>query len=150
MPILSRIASVGADDSVRPEKQSVLLPAGQIVEACIRELPERNPGLCLENHVVMPNHVHLLLRWGEDLGGQSRPPLQPGENRDGQDRLSLQKVIQGFKSVTTRKCWPLGIQNLWQRSFYDHVVRYEDDFQRIWRYIDENPLRWREDVYFDG
>jgi REP element-mobilizing transposase RayT len=40
-----------------------------------------------------------------------------------------------------------GIQ-VWQRGYYDHVIRNEADYQTIWRYIDDNPAKWEEDKYF--
>jgi len=122
---------VGADDSVRPKINVYLTAIGEVVDACIRHISEYNVGVSVDKYVIMPNHVHILLR----LGGQSRPPLQ--------------KIVQAFKSVSTRKCWKLGVSKLWQRSFYDHVIRDESDYLRIWQYIDENPIRWSEDIFFD-
>ena len=126
--------NVGADDSVRPTVPTVLTPIGKIVEDCILSLPLHNHGIRLDKYVVMPNHIHLLLRFVPSEGGQSRPPLQ--------------KVMQSLKSVTTRKCWQFGISKLWQRSFYDHVIRNETDYLKIWQYIEQNPLRWGEDIFF--
>lgn len=128
-------AVVGADDSVRPTVQTILSPVGKIVEECILAIPQHNAGVLLDKYVIMPNHIHLLLCFAGPEGGQSRPPLQ--------------KIMQSLKSVTARKCWQFGIQKLWQRSFYDHVVRNETDYLRIWQYIDENPLRWSEDIFFE-
>ena len=128
-------ATVAADDSVRPAVSTILTPIGKIIEDCILSLPLHNHGIRLDKYVVMPNHIHLLLRFVPAEGGQSRPPLQ--------------KVMQSLKSVTTRKCWEFGISKLWQRSFYDHVIRNETDYLKIWQYIEENPLRWSEDVFFE-
>ena len=122
-------------DSVRPAVPTILTPIGKIVEDCILSLPLHNHGIRLDKYVVMPNHIHLLLRFVPSVGGQSRPPLQ--------------KVMQSLKSVTTRKCWQFGVSKLWQRSFYDHVIRNETDYLKIWQYIEENPLRWSEDVFFE-
>ena len=127
--------NVGADDSVRPTVPTILTPIGKIVEECILSLSLHNNGIRLDKYVIMPNHIHLLLRFVPAEGGQSRPPLQ--------------KVMQSLKSVTTRKCWEFGISKLWQRSFYDHVIRNETDYLKIWQYIEENPLRWSEDVFFE-
>ena len=127
--------AVGADDSVRPTVPTILTLIGKIVEDCILSLPLHNDGIRLDKYVVMPNHIHLLLRFVPAEGGQSRPPLQ--------------KVMQSLKSVTTRKCWEFGISKLWQRSFYDHVIRNETDYLKIWQYIEQNPLRWSEDVFFE-
>ena len=127
-------ATVAADDSVRPAVPTILTPIGKIVEDCILSLPLHNHGIRLDKYVVMPNHIHLLLRFLPSEGGQSRPPLQ--------------KVMQSLKSVTTRKCWQFGVSKLWQRSFYDHVIRNETDYLKIWQYIEQNPLRWGEDIFF--
>lgn len=82
----------------------------------------------------MPDHIHLL--------------LQPEIESD------LVKFIQHYKSWTTRQAWKHGIQGkLWQRSFYDHILRNGDDLERHLRYIIENPVRagivddWREFPY---
>ena len=128
-------AAVAADDSVRPAVPTILTPIGKIVEDCILSLPLHNHGIRLDKYVVMPNHIHLLLRFVPAEGGQSRPPLQ--------------KVMQSLKSVTTRRCWQFGVSKLWQRSFYDHVIRNETDYLKIWQYIEQNPLRWGEDIFFE-
>ena len=127
--------TVVADDSVRPAVPTILTPIGKIIEDCILSLPLHNHGIRLDKYVVMPNHIHLLLRFVPSEGGQSRPPLQ--------------KVMQSLKSVTTRKCWQFGVSKLWQRSFYDHVIRNETDYLKIWQYIEQNPLRWSEDIFFE-
>lgn len=71
----------------------------------------------------MPDHIHLL--------------LSPGDSG-----LSLSKIIQMFKSITTRRCRARGAKNLlWQTYFYDHVVRKEEDLNNVAKYILENPVR---------
>ena len=77
-------------------------------------------------------YIPLMLR----KGGQSRPPLQG--------------VIQRFKSVSTRQGWKHGVKKLWQRSFFDHVIRCEEEYRRIWQYIDDNPAKWAEDEYYSA
>ena len=135
-PIAVSYNPVVADDSVRPIVPTVLSPLGKVVEACILALPIHNSGVMLDKFVIMPNHIHLLLRFVATEVGQSRP--------------TLQKLMQSFKSVTTRKCWEIGISKLWQRSFYDHVIRNDADYLQIWQYIDENPLRWSKDIFFES
>lgn len=132
--------TVGADDSVRPYGVSsghslVLTPIGEIARDCMEKLASEADGITIDKYVIMPNHVHVLLQIAGDEGGQSRPPLQ--------------RVMQRYKSITTRQCWPLGVRIIWQRSFYDHVVRNERDYLRIWQYIEENPMGWTEDIYYE-
>ena len=78
----------------------------------------------------MPNHIHLLVRIKTETGGHRDPPLQ--------------SIIGNFKSYTTHKYGGV----LWQRSFYDHIVRNENEYNKIWEYIDQNPLKWENDELF--
>ena len=131
--------NVGADDSVRPYGASAgfhvsLTEIGKIVEECLVLLNNENEGIRLDKYVIMPNHVHAVIQLEGSTGGQSRPPLQ--------------RVMQRFKSITTRRCWVLGRNVIWQRSFYDHVIRNEQEYLRVWQYIDDNPANWAEDEYY--
>ena len=81
---------------------------------------------------IMPNHIHGIVVIHE--GGQGRPPLQ--------------KIIQGYKSVTTRQCFKYGIKNLWQRNYYDRIIRNRREYLKIYEYIEMNPLKWTLDKYY--
>ena len=64
------------------------------------------------------------------LGGQSRPPLH--------------KIIQGFKSISTRKCFHLGYRNIWQRNYFEHIIRNDNEYYQICDYIINNPINYIE------
>ncbi len=92
------------------------------VASCLKEL-RASHNFKLYAYCIMSDHVHLL--------------LSPGDSG-----LSLSKIIQVFKSITTRKHKANGAKNLlWQTYFYDHIVREEEDLNNIARYILENPVR---------
>ena len=80
--------------------------------------------------------------------------LISSEQRAGQSPAptpDLSGIVGAFKSVTTKAINQLmGTpgQKLWQRSFYDHVIRNEADYLRAWQYIDDNPAHWAEDEYY--
>lgn len=57
---------------------------------------------------------------------------------------TISHIIQQFKGYITKQTG----KSIWQKSFYDHVIRDETDYQMIWRYIDENPIRWEEDELY--
>ncbi|MBP3413200.1 MAG: transposase [Oscillospiraceae bacterium] len=105
-----------------------------MVERFITELPTHYPTITIHNYVIMPNHIHLL--------------VELCDNTCEQDCLPLHKIMQAFKSITTREAWSYGLKQLWQRSFYDHIIRNEADYRRIWNYIETNPLRWTDDMYY--
>ena len=53
-------------------------------------------------------------------------------------------LVRYFKRVVTQQCG----EAIWQRSYYDHIIRSESDYLRIWQYIDTNPAKWAEDEYY--
>jgi REP element-mobilizing transposase RayT len=58
----------------------------------------------------------------------------------------LGSFIAGFKAaVTSRARRELDLSVVWQRNYYEHIIRNEQEFRKIWDYIDANPVRWQED-----
>ncbi len=104
----------------------------------------------LDEWVVMPNHLHgVVLITDVDLGerrgnGRGDRPVAP----TGPRPKSVGALIAGFKSATTKRINAMrGTPGrpVWQRGYYDHIVRGENSLNRIRQYIRENPLRWHED-----
>ena len=128
--VLSSIVGRGALTPPRVELTNI----GKIAAEVIERTSVVYPGISIDNYVIMPNHIHVVIRLNEGTGGQSRPPLQ--------------RLIQRFKSITTRRGWEMGRRKLWQRSYYDHVIRCQEDYIRICEYINNNPAKWAEDEYY--
>ena len=105
---------------------------GMIVKATIENIPRYYPAIVIDHFVVMPNHVHLLLRI--NTGNNGRPMVAP----------TISTVIQQMKGAVTKQTG----KKIWQKSFHDHVVRGEQDYQKIWNYIDGNPMKWAEDCFY--
>ena len=115
---------------------------GKIVRDTVETLPQKFPEIRLEKYVVMPNHVHLLLLIDRDPRAHRDAPLQSG-------RSLISQTIGFFKMNASKKAHAIdpGIK-LWQRSFHDHIIRNDEDFLRIWEYIETNPIKWHEDCFF--
>ena len=112
-----------------------LRPLGRICEAQIKAL-ELRYGICVQKYVIMPNHIHLLLTI--DRAEQSPAP-------------TVSDMVCAFKSLTARQAnreENKPHRKIWQRSFYDHVIRNEQDYLEIWKYIDENPVKWELDQFY--
>ena len=117
------------------------------VGAAVREawvgLAVRYTTVALDEFIVMPNHVHGVLGF---VGAGFTPPgvgsgtvLATKQDR----RTSLSDVICAFKSLSTRLARSKGhVGVLWQRGYYEHIVRDGEDLGNVQRYILENPLRW--------
>jgi REP element-mobilizing transposase RayT len=121
----------------------VLSPAGEIVRSEWVALAERFAGLALDEFVIMPNHLHGVLGFVGQAGGAS-----PAATGGASPSPTLFDVIGAFKSISTIKVNRLrrrrGVQ-LWQRSYYEHIVRTGEDLRKIQRYILENPFMWSLD-----
>lgn len=130
-------------------------PAGKMVQAVWDEIPVNYPGIDVAEFVLMPNHVHGVI---VIVGA---PPCGRPEDRSEQARgapmalmhLSLPDVVHRFKTMTTKRYtdgvrklgWPPFPGKLWQRNYWEHVIRNESDYLRISEYIQNNPARWEHD-----
>ena len=110
-----------------PEK---LNRCGKIAEDGILNIEKHFVNIKVDKYVVMPNHVHLILI------------LLPGS-------AGVPVIVGQYKSFVTKQIRSIvPDQEVWQTSFHDHVVRDQDDYERIWTYIDANPARWMDDCFY--
>ena len=119
---------------------------GEVVADAWRAIPGHDPHVDLDSFIVMPNHVHGILRIREYVGAKHASPLHLGPR--GTSRGSLSAIVQAFKSAVSREAHRQGFVSerpLWQRGFHDRVIRDEAELERIRSYIEENPLRWALD-----
>jgi REP element-mobilizing transposase RayT len=126
----------------------ILNDAGRMVQSLWDELPRHFPNVELDTFVVMPNHVHGII-WIIDVG-RGTACRAPTVERFGQPVAhSLPTIIRSFKSAVT-KC--VNAQRgtpglpIWQRNYYEHIIRNDDELNRICEYIVNNPARWDNDV----
>ena len=108
----------------------VLSPLGKIVKEQIEAISLRYAFVEVQKYVIMPNHIHMLVFIdGFSAGASPRP--------------TLSDIICSFKSLATRKCKKFySAKNIWQTSFYDHIIRSERDYAEHYRYIEDNPTLW--------
>ena len=137
--------------------------AGRMVKTAWNDLPVRFPTITLDEVIVMPNHIHgIIIIQSPNRRGESRirPESESESPGDHEDRPNdrphgtlpgtLGRIVQAFKSITTvayidgvrRHGWPAFPGRLWQRNYYEHIIRDEDDLNRIRQYIINNPVEW--------
>ena len=122
--------SVGA--SIARPKSIPLSENGKIAEEAILNISRYYPMISVDNYVVMPNHIHLLLQINTDACG--RAMLAP----------TISVVVQQMKGYITKR---IG-RPIWQKLFHDHVIRGKQDYLEIWNYIEGNPSKWEEDCFY--
>ena len=120
---------VGAD-IIRPENVP-LSAVGRIVEQGIQNIHSHYASVIVEKYCIMPDHIHLALSIQTDVDGRmiSAP--------------TISTVVGSLKRWVSRQVG----QAIWQKSFYDHGIRNQQDYLQIWEYIENNPVRWKEDCF---
>lgn len=117
------------------ESRMRLNELGSIITSCWHDLPSRYPHVSLDAFVVMPNHIHGIISAGAGL-----PRLSPGP--------TLGNILGYFKYQSTKRINEFrktpGAQ-LWQRNFFEHIIRDDNSLNRIREYITFNPQRWHLD-----
>lgn len=106
-------------------------PIGSVAEETIRQIPNKYPA-AVDQYVIMPDHIHLLLRIDRNTG-------------TGDPSSTLGNIIGWYKYQVTKQANLLaGTQGerIFQRSYYDHVIRNQQDYDEIWQYIENNPGKW--------
>ncbi len=102
----------------------------------------RRREIALDAFVVMPNHLHAII-WLR-APSLEPPPAAPGARRAPRRApQSLGSLIAGFKAAVTRRV--RGRLPIWQRNYYEHIIRNDGDLTRIRQYIADNPARWTSD-----
>jgi len=121
--IKDRIELLG---QIKDLRHMELSQEGKIVDKSINNLKEVYSNIELDEYVVMPNHIHMIVIIKE------------------KSNVSISRIIQQLKWGVTRK---IGY-SIWQKLFYEHIIRNENEYLRIKEYIQNNVINWKKDCYF--
>ncbi len=125
--ILSHIVGDGALDVPNIQLTNI----GEIVDKYIQST-NKIENITVDKYVIMPNHIHLLISI-QEIDGRiiSAPTISTVV---GQMKRQISKLIG---------------TGIWQKSFYDHIIRNRHDYDAAWQYIDENPIKWTSDEFYN-
>ena len=109
--------------------------AGQMIQTTYTQLPTQHPNIKLHNHIIMPNHFHAIIQITH------------------QTQIKLGNIVQTFKRISTLDYIKLVKQNklprfnkrIWQRNYWEHIIRNQTEYNHISQYIQNNPKTWQED-----
>ncbi|MBF0388097.1 MAG: transposase [Candidatus Omnitrophica bacterium] len=144
---------------------------GKAVEWTWTDLPRHNVNIELDEFIIMPNHVHGIIRIvgagskpalmqsskpalmqssKPALMQSSKPALMNGSNPDDKGQ-GLSEILRQFKTFSARRVNQIrnstGVP-LWQRDFFEQIIRNDADLRRVREYIVNNPILWESDDYF--
>ena len=143
--------SVGADPGIGPtnaiDQMIQLNNQGELIKRFLFSLKEKFPSVDVTEYVIMPNHLHLILEIN------NTGPI-PGSAPTAEN--SIPKIIQWFKIKATNEYlrhikagdFPRINRQLWQRGYYERIIRDEDELSRTIEYIIRNPEKWFEDELY--
>lgn len=129
--------------------------AGEMISEVWRALPNRFPTIVIDTFVVMPNHLHgiIIINQRPIPVGAGLVPAQNVETQSADTPPALGDVIGAYKSLTTVEYtrgvktmkWTPFHRRLWQRNYYEHIIRNDDSLNHIRQYIIDNPGQWAFD-----
>lgn len=107
------------------DETNPLSEIGIFLKNCIEQIPCHVPSVSIDNYVIMPNHIHLIITlFSSDV--------------------SVSGIVHHLKSLSTKHFG----YSIFQRSFHDHIIRDAAEYEKIWNYIEDNPRKWNEDKYY--
>ena len=136
------------------EEKMILNDAGMMINQVCREIPQNMQAVHIDHFIIMPNHFHGIIR--TEHTAKNVDPINP--NNQPSEILALGNIVKRFKTLTTHRYiegaqqsgWPRFTNRLWQRNYYEHVLRNERDCQAIVDYIQANPQNWERDTEYIG
>jgi REP element-mobilizing transposase RayT len=134
----------------------ILNDAGRMVEKWCMELPNKFPDIEIDTYIIMPNHFHAIIT---NVGAHlcvrpnDNPPVSGEQSVSGEH---IGSPLQWFKTMTTNEYirgvkvlgWQPFDKKLWQRNYYEHVIRNEQSYRNITEYIINNPANWIKDQLY--
>ena len=123
-----------------PEIQ--LTEYGKIIDRLINNIPLQ-PSVTIDQYVIMPNHIHLIIVIGDDEEERAirESPLR--------GRSLISKIVGFIKMNASKEIHRrYGNEPIWQRGFHDHIIRDQNDYEKIAKYICENPIVWQYDCFY--
>lgn len=123
------------------DESLVLYPCGMIAENAVHKIADKYPYVSVDHYVIMPDHIHMLLR----IDGSKTRLDSRDEAGTGNPSPTIGNIVGWYKYQTAKQ---INVMNgtegeaFFQRSYYDHVIRNQQDYDDIWTYIENNPRKW--------
>lgn len=108
------------------ENEIELTKEGCVVKQNINKIEKLYDNIMIDEYIVMPNHIHILFFISNKSG------------------VTISKIVKHYKANISRELK----YSIWQKSFYEHIIRNEKEYSKIKEYIKNNIINWKKDEYF--
>lgn len=142
------------------KREMHLNEVGEIAEECWNNIPNHFPHIEIFDYIIMPNHIHGIL--GISVGANKNSPEEIPFHSPSK---TIGSVIRGFKNGVTKQLKECGLlqellaniysplqktmrNSIWQRNYYEHIIRNQEACNSIADYINHNPAKWKNDEYY--
>jgi REP element-mobilizing transposase RayT len=145
--------------------EMVLNEYGKMVQMAWEELPQHYKNVELDEFVIMPNHIHGIIIITDSVGAGLKPAQMTIDTNDANNVGSvvraglkpapthgLSEIIRALKAFSARKINEIRNtrgEKLWQRNYWEHIIRNQQSYQRIADYILTNPVKWENDILYN-
>lgn len=132
-----------------------LLPLGVIADILWYEIKNHTTNVELAEFVVMPNHIHGILILDDSNNNHKNntadpPPSIDRQRFQNQGKNTVSSIVGSYKSAVTRHTRRLGFDFHWQKNYWEHIIRNENEYNNIAQYIIDNPVKWANDKLNGG
>lgn len=130
---------------------------GEVAEREWQKTGELRPYISQHEYIIMPNHIHGIIEIKNYLsidcrGTACRAQIPPSEEKYGKPtENTIPTIIRSYKAAVTKKVRELmndSKVNIWQKNYYEHIIRNEESYLKISEYIMSNPMKWNLDKYY--
>jgi REP element-mobilizing transposase RayT len=129
---------------IKKEKM-ILNKYGYIAKTEIRNTILIRNNLHINSYIIMPNHIHMII---EIECGRARETEKMSIHE--KSKMIIPQIIQQFKMIISKRIKQYNINHsIWQRNYYEHIIRNEKELYAIQEYINNNPLKWEVDRYYN-
>ena len=124
----------------------VLNESGVIANSCLGNIAEHFENCKIDKYIIMPNHIHVIIFIKDAVGNRHDYSLKEVSKNEIRSIQKLPTIIGSFKSAVSKLIRENGNKDFkWQKSYYDRVIRNNDELTKIRKYIIDNPKNWEKD-----
>lgn len=123
------------------DDKMILNECGKITHDTWRDSENKRKNIKLHNFIIMPNHMHAIIEIKEQLENIHQGKFISQSNTIG-------SIIRGYKSSVSSQLKHIFNHSVWQKNYYEHIIRNEQSYQMISEYIQNNPLLWEQDRFY--